>query len=83
MYKLSDKAISLISSVIKDSNKKDYKITKKNELMEFCFVLSLAAGIGKKNEDTSEKRVMINSVMEEISKNIEDIDYEYLNQRLK
>lgn len=83
MYKLSNDAIEVISAVIKDS-KKDYKISSKNEMIEFCFVISFAMGMAKKESDKEqeEKIKKVNATLKEIGDNLEDIDYEDLNKRI-
>lgn len=87
MYKLSNDAIELISSVIKDFGKKDYKISTKQEMEEFCFGLALVSmGLSDKIEDKEKQKEVlskINLTVEEIQKHIEEIDYADLNQRIK
>lgn len=83
MYKLSNDAIDLISSFIKDSNKNDYRITSKNEMIEFCFSISLLTGFAKKDKNNNPTDIeKINSVLNEIQSNLDNIDYDDLNQRL-
>ncbi len=83
MYKLSNDAIDLISSFIKDSNKNDYRITSKNEMIEFCFSISLLTGFAKKDKNNNQTDIeKINSVLNEIQSNLDNIDYDDLNQRL-
>ncbi len=83
MYKLSNDAIDLISSFIKDSNKNNYRITSKNEMIEFCFSISLLTGFAKKDKNNNQTDIeKINSVLNEIQSNLDNIDYDDLNQRL-
>lgn len=83
MYKLSNDAIDLISLFIKDSNKNNYRITSKNEMIEFCFSISLLTGFAKKDKNNNQTDIeKINSVLNEIQSNLDNIDYDDLNQRL-
>lgn len=86
MYKLSDKAIEVLSLAIKDSNKKEYKLSKKEDMLEFCMGLAFLTSLTGKSIDTVEKKEMvekINSALEEIGNHIDEIDYEDLNKRIK
>lgn len=84
MYKLSDKSLNLISEIIKDSNKKDYKISSKKDMEEFCFTIALLMGFSKnKTPEQEEKSKKITAVLEEIHNHLDEIDYEDFNQRIK
>lgn len=87
-YILSDDSVELIKEIKKDANK-PFKITNKDELLEFAMGVSiLMMGLqlqNKKNKLSSEHEALVGrltSLMDELKEHQDDIDYEDLNRRL-
>lgn len=87
-YILSNDSVELIKEIQKDADK-PFKITNKDELLEFAMGVSiLMMGIQlleKKNKSSPENETQLGrltSLMDELKEHQDDIDYEDLNRRL-
>lgn len=87
-YILSDNSVELIKEIQKD-DKNPFKITNKNELLEFAMGISIIMmgfqGLKQKNELSPEHEAKLGeltALMEELNEHQDDIDYEDLNRRL-
>lgn len=87
-YILSNDSVELIKEIQKDADK-PFKITNKDELLEFAMGVSiLMMGIQlleKKNKSSPENETQLGrltSLMAELKEHQDDIDYEDLNRRL-
>ena len=90
-YILSDDSVELIKEIQKDA-KKPFKITNKDELLEFSMGVSIIMmgflgfqGLKKKNKLSPEyeaKLGKLTALMDELKEHQDDIDYEDLNRRL-
>ena len=86
-YILSDDSVKLIREIQKD-DKNHFKITNKNELLEFSMGVSflmMFLGLKGKNKLSPEdetKLGKLTALMDEIKEHQDDIDYEDLNRRL-
>ena len=86
-YILSDRSVELIKEIQKD-DKNHFKITNKNELLEFAMGVSflmMFQGLKGKNKLSPEQEAKLGeltALMEELNEHQDDIDYEDLNRRL-
>lgn len=86
-YILSDDSVKLIREILKD-DKNHFKITNKNELLEFSMGISflmMFQGLKGKNKLSPEdetKLGKLKALMDELKEHQDDIDYEDLNRRL-
>lgn len=87
-YILSDDSVELIKEIQKD-DKKPFKITNKNELLEFAMGVSIIMmgfqGLKEKNKLSPEDEAKLGeltALMDELKEHQDDIDYEDLNRRL-
>ena len=86
-YILSDRSVELIKEIQKD-DKNHFKITNKNELLEFAMGVSfliMFQGLKGKNKLSPEHEAKLGeltALMEELNEHQDDIDYEDLNRRL-
>ena len=87
-YILSDDSVELIKEIKKDVNE-SFKITNKDELLEFAMGVSIIMmGLqlqNKKNKLSSENEAKLGrltSLMDKLKEHQDDIDYEDLNRRL-
>ncbi len=84
-YKLSDNSIKVLKELYKDEEYK--KITSKEEVQELLFGLSflmMGGKIAKNDDDLNAKEFLENlkKCGEEIKNNLDDLDLEYLNNKL-
>ena len=87
-YILSDHSVELIKELQK-ADKNPFKITNKNELLEFAMGVGIIMmglqGLKGKNELSPEyeaKLGELRALMDELKEHRDDIDYEDLNRRL-
>lgn len=86
-YILSDRSVELIKEIQKN-DKKPFKITNKDELLEFAMGVSflmMFQGLKGKNKLSPEdetKLGKLTALMDELKEHQDDIDYEDLNRRL-
>ena len=87
-YILSDDSVELIKGIQKD-DKEPFKITNKDELLEFAMGVSIIMmgfqGLKEKNKLSPEdeaKLGKLTALMDELKEHQDDIDYEDLNRRL-
>lgn len=87
-YILSDDSVELIKEIQKD-DKEPFKITNKDELLEFAMGVSIIMmgfqGLKEKNKLSPEdeaKLGKLTALMDELKEHQDDIDYEDLNRRL-
>ena len=87
-YILSDDSVELIKEIQKD-DKEPFKITNKDELLEFAMGVSIIMmgfqGLKEKNKLSTEdeaKLVKLTALMDELKEHQDDIYYEDLNRRL-
>lgn len=84
---LSDDSVKLIREIQKD-DKNHFKITNKNELLQFAMGVSflmMFQGLKEKNKLSPEdetKLGKLTALMDELKEHQDDIDYEDLNRRL-
>lgn len=76
MYKLSDSSINTISKIIKDGNAKNYSISSREEMEEFCFTVAFLKSLDKDSKDA------VQAMLKEVKDHISEIDYDDLKQRL-
>lgn len=87
-YILSDDSVELIKEIQKD-DKEPFKITNKDELLEFAMGVSIIMmgfqGLKEKNKLSPEdeaKLGKLTALMDELKEHQDDIDYEDLNRHL-
>ena len=87
-YILSDNSVELIKEIQKD-DKNHFKITNKNELLEFAmgvgFIMmgfQVLKGKNKLSSEDEAKLEKLTALMDELKEHKDDIDYEDLNRRL-
>lgn len=86
-YILSDDSVKLIREIQKD-DKNHFKITNKNELLQFAMGVSflmMFQGLKGKNQLSPEDEIKLGklkALMDELKEHQDDIDYEDLNRRL-
>ena len=87
-YILSDRSVELIKEIQKD-DKKPFKITNKDELLEFAMGVSIIMMgfqiLEKKNQLSPEHETKLGeltALMKELNEHQDNIDYEDLNRRL-
>ena len=86
-YILSDDSVKIIKEIQKD-DKNHFKITNKNELLEFAMGVSflmMFQGLKGKNKLSPEQEAKfgeLTALMDELKEHQDDIDYEDLNRRL-
>ena len=76
MYKLSDSSINTIYKIIKDGNAKNYSISSREEMEEFCFTVAFLRSLDKDSKDA------VQAMLKEVQDHISEIDYDDLKQRL-
>lgn len=88
-YILSDDSVKLIKEIQKD-DKNHFKITNKNELLEFAMGVSFLTmgfqvlkGKNKLSPEDETKLGKLKTLMDELKEHKDDIDYEDLNRRLQ